>query len=350
MPIRSAARSLTLLLAALCLPGGAASAQADIAAWTPHVALVFDDSAPDAISRKSMGAMPLRWSFAGAFAARGFAVTDEGAADVKAGEELPSNAARARAMEHGQQALSHVMPSGAPAVVGLNRGHVARRDKGDGHATLLARAGVELIDARTFETVTRVESELQRVQIGADCGDTCQSRAAARALGLAATDMGGRTVAAIADGQSLFSGGGGATGSQATAAGVDAAWRCRGAQATAYTLVFKRLQEGTVDAVVRTLTNGDAPPPAEQFPCFRSYELLARDAGLARYEYVSTASSTELTAWTSAVLEDMGLVPERDVFVSYGEGRLVLDSAEPMPGDRMGGAQSGRDGGQPRFQ
>ena len=346
MQIPAAARRLALLLGAITLPLWSAAAQSDVAAWTPHVALIVDDSADNAVSRESAGAAAFQWSFAGAFAARGFAVSEEGAADRKTGESLAKYAPRARAIEHGQQALSHVLPSGAPAFIALTRGNVARQDKGDGTATLLGRVGVELLDARTFDTVTRVESDLQRVQIGPDCGPDCQRREAARALGLAATDMAGRVVAAIADGRTDFEGASADSTSRSTAGGMDAAWRCLGERATAYTIVFKRMQEGTVDALVRTLTNGDAPPPAAQFPCFRSYELMAKDAGMARYEYVSTASSMELTAWTSAVLEDMGFVPERDVFVSYRDGRLILDSAEPMAGDRAGGGERE----QPRFQ
>jgi hypothetical protein len=346
MPIPVAARRLALVLSAIALPLGSAAAQSDVAAWTPHVALIVDDSADNAVSRESQGAAAFQWAFAGAFAARGFDVTEEGTADLKTGESLGKYAPRARAMEHGQQALSNVLPSGAPAFIALTRGHVARQDQGGGSAMLLGRVGVELLDARTFDQLARVESELQRVRVGPDCRTQCQRREAARALGLAATDMAGRVVAAIAEGQTDFEGAAAESTSRSTAGGMDAAWRCLGERATPYTIVFKRMQEGTVDAVVRTLTNGDAPPPAAQFPCFRSYELMARDAGMARYEYVSTASSMELTAWTSAVLEDMGLVPERDVFVSFRDGRLILDTAEPLAGERAGSGERT----QPRFQ
>ena len=345
MPI-PATRRLAVLLSAIALPLGSAAAQSDVAAWTPHVALIVDDSADNAVSRESPGAAAFQWTFAGAFAAGGFAVSEEWTADRKAGESLEKYAPRNRSLEHGQQALSHVLPSGAPAFIALTRGNVARQDKGDGHATLLGRVGVDLVDARTFDRVTLVESELQRVQIGPDCNQDCQRREAAQALGLAATDMAGRVVAAISEGQTDFDGAAAETTARSTAGGMDAAWRCLAQRATPYTLVFKRMQEGTVDAVVRTLTNADAPPPAAQFPCFRSYELLAKDAGIARYEYVSTASSAELTAWTAAVLEDMGFVPERDVFVGYRDDHLILDTAEPMAGQRTDGSERK----QPRFQ
>lgn len=334
MPIASVPRRLALVLAAVCLPLAGAGAQSEVAPWTPHVALVVDDSADNAVARSSPGAEAAHWALAGAFAAHGFAVTDAGTADLKAGRVLDDHVPRARAMEHGQQALSHVLPSAAPAFVALLRGQLARRPGAGEGAVLLGRVGVALVDARSFDPVTRVESELKRVDLPADCAPDCQRREGARALGLAATAMAGRVVGAIAEGRTDFEGAAAQAASRSTAAGVDTAWRCRGDRAEPYTLVFKRMEEGTVDAIVRTLTNADAPPPAGQFPCFRTHELLARDAGLRRYEYVSTASSAELTAWIAAVVADLGLVPERDVFVSYRDGRLILDTAEPQPGDR----------------
>jgi hypothetical protein len=39
-------------------------------------------------------------------------------------------------------------------------------------------------------------------------------------------------------------------------------------------------------------------------------------------------------------------VPERDVFVSFRDGRLILDTAEPLAGERAGSGERT----QPRFQ
>ena len=95
-----------------------------------------------------------------------------------------------------------------------------------------------------------------------------------------------------------------------------------------YTVSFRHLSVEDALSVIGVMTDG--------FPGYRSHELLRSGPALRRYEYVTTASATDLERWLTLLLVDMGLDPQREVSLSVGDGDLRIERVLPATAAKPG--------------
>ena len=78
---------------------------------------------------------------------------------------------------------------------------------------------------------------------------------------------------------------------------------------------------------------------AEEFPGYRSHDLISRSGSIRNYAYVSTAKSYKLEEWLTSQLMNMGFDADRDVLIQ-GQGikisieKLVSSPSREAPAQR----------------
>ena len=70
---------------------------------------------------------------------------------------------------------------------------------------------------------------------------------------------------------------------------------------------------------------------ADEFPGYRSHELLGKSAAVRRYGYVTTAKAAKLEEWLHILLADMGFDPERETLVQIDGTDIRIDKLVPTP-------------------
>ena len=70
---------------------------------------------------------------------------------------------------------------------------------------------------------------------------------------------------------------------------------------------------------------------AEEFPGYRSHDLIAKSAAVRDYEYLSTAKVFKLEEWLYVLLWHMGFDSERDVLIQVDGIHLIVDKLVPGP-------------------
>lgn len=84
-----------------------------------------------------------------------------------------------------------------------------------------------------------------------------------------------------------------------------------------YTVTMRHLPTEDAMSILSVMT--------EEFPGYRSHEMIRGGNQVRRYEYVTTASSSKIERWLTLLLLDMGLDPERDVVLMMRNGDIVID-------------------------
>ena len=92
---------------------------------------------------------------------------------------------------------------------------------------------------------------------------------------------------------------------------------------TPYTLTLRHFSDREAVTMVRAM--------AEEFPGYRSHELIAKSAAVRDYEYLSTAKVFKLEEWLYRLLWHMGFDTERDVLIQVDGIHLVVDKLVPSP-------------------
>lgn len=91
----------------------------------------------------------------------------------------------------------------------------------------------------------------------------------------------------------------------------------------------KRELNSTYTVTMRHLSTDDAMSimevMAEEFPGYRSHQLIRRGASLRRYEYVTNASSSKVEKWLTLLLKDMGLTPDREIELRVRDGEISIE-------------------------
>ena len=91
--------------------------------------------------------------------------------------------------------------------------------------------------------------------------------------------------------------------------------------------------EGVYTVTLRYLSTEDSLAVVEvmreEFPGYRSHELIRSGPEMRRYEYVTTASSAKLERWLTLLLLDMGLDPENEVLLRVRDGEIVIEHVLP---------------------
>lgn len=102
---------------------------------------------------------------------------------------------------------------------------------------------------------------------------------------------------------------------------------------TAYTLVLRSFSDYDAHAVVRVM--------AEQFPGYRSHNLVAKDGAVRRYDYRTTAKAIKLEEWLYLLLRDMGFDVRQGIRIRVRGSEIQVDMlsprSEPAPDPGDGG-------------
>lgn len=99
---------------------------------------------------------------------------------------------------------------------------------------------------------------------------------------------------------------------------------------TSYTVTMRRLSSSEALQVISVM--------AEEFPGYKSHDLLRRSADLRRYAYTTTAPAEKLERWLHILLLDMGLDPDDGVEVTVRDGTIIIDRVDGLPTDRATGS------------
>lgn len=88
-----------------------------------------------------------------------------------------------------------------------------------------------------------------------------------------------------------------------------------------YTVTLRHLSTENAMAIVEVM--------AEEFPGYRSHDLIRSGPETRRYEYVTTASGAKLERWLTLLLIDMGLDPENEVLLRVRDGEILMERVLP---------------------
>lgn len=92
---------------------------------------------------------------------------------------------------------------------------------------------------------------------------------------------------------------------------------------TPYTLTLRHFADREALTMVQAM--------AEEFPGYRSHNLIAKSAAVRDYEYLSTAKVFKLEEWLYLLLWHMGFDTERDVLIQVQGIHLIVDKLVPGP-------------------
>ena len=101
---------------------------------------------------------------------------------------------------------------------------------------------------------------------------------------------------------------------------------------TPYTLTVRGFTDREAFAIIGAM--------AEEFPGYRSHDLISRSGSIRNYAYVSTAKSYKLEEWLTSQLMNMGFDVDRDVLIQ-GQGikisieKLVSSPSREAPAERQ---------------
>jgi hypothetical protein len=92
---------------------------------------------------------------------------------------------------------------------------------------------------------------------------------------------------------------------------------------TTYTIKFKRFNTTEVMEIMHVMSN--------EFPGYKSHELLKKAPSVSSYEYLTTAKVTKLDKWMNILLMDLGLTPDTVVVSQIRGTVLTLDKISSPP-------------------
>lgn len=95
-----------------------------------------------------------------------------------------------------------------------------------------------------------------------------------------------------------------------------------------YTVTLRHLDAREAAQVIAVMT--------EEFPGYKSHELIRSGADLRKYEYETTASAAKLERWLGMLLLDMGLPPEDKVELVVRDGSISIERMDRAPARRRG--------------
>ena len=70
---------------------------------------------------------------------------------------------------------------------------------------------------------------------------------------------------------------------------------------------------------------------AEEFPGYRSHDLMVKSAAVRRYEYLSSAKAYKLEEWLYVLLRDMGFDMDREILIQVQGTKVTIDKLTPTP-------------------
>ena len=112
------------------------------------------------------------------------------------------------------------------------------------------------------------------------------------------------------------------SGTAVTGGGSAAADPGRG-MVTPYTVTLRYFDDHEALTIVGVM--------AEEFPGYRSHDLINKSATVRRYEYLSAAKAAKLEEWLYILLRDMGFDAKSEILVSVQETEILVDKLIPTP-------------------
>jgi hypothetical protein len=88
-----------------------------------------------------------------------------------------------------------------------------------------------------------------------------------------------------------------------------------------YTVTLQHLETEDSMAIVEVMR--------DEFPGYRSHELIRSGSEMRRYEYVTAASGAKLERWLTLLLLDMGLDPENEIMLRVRESEILIERVLP---------------------
>ena len=109
---------------------------------------------------------------------------------------------------------------------------------------------------------------------------------------------------------------------------------------TTYSVILRHFGDRDSHAIMRVM--------ADEFPGYRSHDLIDKTAETRRYEYRTTAKAFKLEEWLYVLLRDYGFDVEREILIRVQPGdvqveRLDPPSPAPPPQDSDPGDDAGDD-------
>ncbi len=90
---------------------------------------------------------------------------------------------------------------------------------------------------------------------------------------------------------------------------------------TPYTVTFRLFDRREALTMIAVM--------AEEFPGYRSHQLMRTDQGVRRYAYVTTATTARMEEWLAILLADMNFDPDRDVRIAIEGTDITVERIVP---------------------
>ena len=85
---------------------------------------------------------------------------------------------------------------------------------------------------------------------------------------------------------------------------------------TQYTLALRRFDDREAHAILHTME--------DEFPGYRSHNMIRKSAATRRYEYVTTAKVFKIEEWLYQLFQHMGFDADRDVLFEFDDGSITI--------------------------
>ena len=92
---------------------------------------------------------------------------------------------------------------------------------------------------------------------------------------------------------------------------------------TSYSLTLRHFSDREAITIMRAMR--------EDFPGYRTHDLISKTPEARRYEYRTTAKAFKLEEWLYGLLRDLGFDTSRDTLVEVQGTRISVDKLAPRP-------------------
>ena len=90
---------------------------------------------------------------------------------------------------------------------------------------------------------------------------------------------------------------------------------------TPYTVTFRYFDDHEALTIVGVM--------AEEFPGYRTHELISKSATVRRYDYLTSAKAVKLEEWLYILLRDMGFDLKNELLISVSRSNILVDKLIP---------------------
>lgn len=297
-----------------------------------RILVVGEDSDSSTVSRQSDVFKRVTSELQRVMADHGHRMVDEEMVAVNCGWKIKTRRPKTELFEAAKLANSCDKPNTHSRFMAMFRMFADK--KSAGYATMLRlRLVGEVYDLTTNELVTSITYPRDRAALEFSAPADCDKNCVTNHIGLHSADMAtsvGETLGRILDGRLV-----GASYTEADnehSANQQAQTKdncCPDCcdTATTYQVTLRSFSTVRAMALIGMMS--------EEFPGYISHEIISKQPGIWKMEYVTQARVAKLDEWLNTMLMDMELDPDRDVIISILDGSLVLEKlsrdGQPLP-------------------